>query len=72
MASEDKVVYYLSPNEDKGWKIFKKGGERATKLFNTKKEALEYIKTLGRNQNAVVYIQTKDGKFQDVRNYRDK
>lgn len=38
MATDDKVVYYLSPNEDKGWKIFKKGGERATKLFSTKKK----------------------------------
>ncbi|MCV3743528.1 DUF2188 domain-containing protein [Ureaplasma sp. ES3154-GEN] len=71
-ANKDtKVIYYLSPYQEKGWKIMKKGGSRPTRVFETKKEALDYVKTLGRNQEAVVYIQKKDGSFQDVRNYRD-
>ncbi|MCV3754135.1 DUF2188 domain-containing protein [Ureaplasma zalophigenitalium] len=66
-----KNIYYLSPYQEKGWKIMKKGGIRPTRVFLLKKEAVEYIKTLGRNQDAVVYIQKRDGSFQEVRNYRD-
>ncbi|MCV3728547.1 DUF2188 domain-containing protein [Ureaplasma miroungigenitalium] len=67
----DKNIYYLSPYQDKGWKIMKKGGVRPTRVFLLKKDAIDYVKTLGRNQDAVVYIQKKDGSFQEVRNYRD-
>ncbi|WP_051676011.1 DUF2188 domain-containing protein [Ureaplasma canigenitalium] len=69
-TATSKVVYYLSPNGDNGWKIMKKGGLKPSKVTTTKKEAIEYIKTLGRNQEAVVYIQSKTGQIQEVRNYR--
>ncbi|AJQ45671.1 hypothetical protein JM47_01495 [Ureaplasma diversum] len=62
----------MSPYGDKGWKIMKRGGVRVTKVFKTKKEALEYSKTLCKNQEAVIFIQRKDGSFQDVKNYRDE
>lgn len=67
-----KPTYYLSPYGDKGWKIMKRGGVRVTKVFKTKKEALEYSRTLCKNQEAVIFIQRKDGSFQDVKNYRDE
>ena len=59
-----KKQYITYRAEDRKWALTVQGGEKATKLFNTKAEAEEYAKTVAKNQGSKVVRQKKDGKFQ--------
>lgn len=61
-------VYHLTKRKEDGmWAITFVGGKKAIKLFKTKKEAEEYLKTLTENQGATALIRnskgSKAGKF---------
>ena len=59
-----KKQYITWREEDRKWVVKKQGSDKATKLFNTKKEAEEFAKQLAENQGTRVVRQKKDGKFQ--------
>ena len=50
--------------ENKEWVVKKTGGQRASKRFSTKKEALVYAEKLSQNQDLNLTVKKKDGKFQ--------
>lgn len=59
---EETKVYHLTKRKEDGmWAITFVGGQRAVKLFKTKKEAEEYLKTLTENQGATALIRNSKG-----------
>ena len=60
--SEPTKVYHLTKRAEDGmWAITFVGGEKAVKLFKTKKEAEEYLETLTKNQGASALIRNSKG-----------
>ncbi|WP_211246863.1 DUF2188 domain-containing protein [Mesomycoplasma molare] len=53
------IKYVVNHNE--GWAVKNANAERATKIFKTQKEAIDYAKKL--KETTSVMIQGKDGKF---------
>ncbi len=64
-----KTKYWLSPYGDKGWKLIKQGGERPTRTFDTKKEALEFAREFCRKQEALVMVQLANGSISQTIDY---
>ena len=58
---ETKVYHLTKRKEDGKWAITFVGGQKAVKLFKTKKEAEEYLKTLTENQGATALIRNSKG-----------
>ena len=55
-------VYHLTKRKEDGmWAITFVGGQKAVKLFKTKKEAEEYLATLADNQGASALIKNSKG-----------
>ena len=47
----DFRTYHLVKRDDGKWEVKFAGGQKAIKLFNTQKEALEYSKKMAENQD---------------------
>ena len=56
------ATQHVTKKGDK-WQVKGAGNDKATKLFDTQKEALEYAKTIAGNKDATVMIHGKDGKI---------
>ncbi len=65
-APKEKKVWHITKRDDENkWQVKCEGNSKATKLFNTKKEAEEYVKSLtANNEGSRVVAHKKDGKFQ--------
>ena len=64
-AKSDKVWHITKRDEDGKWQIKAEGAAKATKLFNTKAEAEDYVKTLkSNNEGSRVVKHKKTGEFQ--------
>ena len=60
-----KVWHITKRAEDGMWQVKGEGAQRATKLFRTKAEAEEYVKTLvANNEGSRAVPHKKDGKYQ--------
>lgn len=60
MANTRHVV----PNKNGGWDSKKGGADRASKHFETKKEAETYSRNLSRSESSELFIHGKDGRIQ--------
>ena len=59
---EGTKVYHLTKRKEDGmWAITFVGGQKAVKLFKTKKEAEEYLAVLTKNQGASALIRNSKG-----------
>ena len=63
--------YYLSPQKDQ-WKLILEKGERATKVFNTKEQGMEFSKNFMHNNGGSLHIKKMNGTFQEERTYPRK
>ena len=62
-VSEDATrVYHVAKREDGKWQVKYTGGEKAIKLFNTQKEAVEYTKEMAKNQKGAMLVHNSKGK----------
>ena len=55
---------HVVPNPNGGWDSEKGGAERASKHFDTKKEAEDYSRNLARSEGSELFIHGKDGQIQ--------
>ena len=63
-AYKDKArVYHISKNDDDKWQVKLASGEKAIKLFNTQKEAIDYAKSLVDTQGGSYRIHSLKGKI---------
>ena len=65
-AKKETKTWHITKNVEKNkWQVKATENDKATRLFNTKAEAEEYVKTLkANNQGSRVVTHKKDGKFQ--------
>lgn len=57
-------AYHVSRRPDLNkWQVKATGSDKALKLFNTQKEAIEYANQLAKNQNVSVRVHSKEGKI---------
>ncbi|MCP4522148.1 MAG: DUF2188 domain-containing protein [Cytophagales bacterium] len=55
---------HVVPNKNGGWDSKKGGAKKASKHFETKKEAEDYSRDLSRKQKTELVIHRKDGTIQ--------
>ena len=55
--------YHISLREDEKWQVKCEGAEKALKLFDTQKEAIDYAKTVAGTQEGSIVIHKVDGKI---------
>lgn len=53
--------YHVAKREDGKWQVKFAGGEKAIKLFDTQKEAIEYTKKMAENQGGTVLVHNSKG-----------
>lgn len=54
---------------DEGWSVKGAGNSKATKIFRTQKEAIEFARDIAINQKSEVVIHGRDGKIRDKDSY---
>jgi len=58
----ENKTYHVSKRESDGkWQVKYAGGERAIKLFDTKKEAMDYTITMAGNQQRGILVHASKG-----------
>lgn len=55
--------------KDGEWRVIGEGNSRATKLFDTQKEAIDYGRKIAINQQAELVIHGVNGKIRDKDSY---
>ena len=58
---EGTRVYHVAKREDGKWAVKFAGGDKAIKLFDTQKEALEYTKVMAKNQDGKMLVHNSKG-----------
>ena len=59
---EGTRVYHVAKRKEDGkWAVKFAGGDKVIKLFDTQKEALDYTKTMAKNQDGKVLVHNSKG-----------
>jgi hypothetical protein len=64
-----KKTHHVIPAKDGGWSVKKGGGERASRSFDNKEDAVKYGRALSRNAGSEFFIHKKDGTIQSKDSY---
>jgi hypothetical protein len=64
-----KNSQHVVPKAEGGWSVRRTGAAKATRNFESQKEAVNFAKELARKQNGEVYIHGKDGTIRDRNSY---
>lgn len=59
---------WVSPRDDK-WGVHGEGNERDTKVFDRKQDAVDYAKSIAKNQQSELIIQKRNGVIQSKDSY---
>lgn len=59
---------HVVPHSD-GWAVESEGASKATRVFDTQKEAIERAREIAQNQQSEVVIHRKDGTIRDKDSY---
>lgn len=51
------------------WIVRRAGAEKATKIFDTQREAASYAESIAQNQGTAVFIHGTDGRIRDRKDY---
>jgi len=70
--SSDRTKIHVTPDGN-DWKVKKEGGDRASAIKDTKKEAVDRAIEIAKNDGgpAQVIIHKQDGTIQEERTYKD-
>ncbi|WP_027309317.1 DUF2188 domain-containing protein [Caloramator sp. ALD01] len=60
---------HVTPHPDGGWQVKGEGNNKATKVTETKKEAIDIARQIAKNQESELIIHGKDGKIQNKDSY---
>lgn len=64
-----KKTQHVVKSADGGWAVKKGGSSRATKVYETQKEAITHGREIAKSQKAEFYIHGKDGKIREKDSY---
>ncbi len=59
---------HVTPKGD-FWQVIGAGNSKATKLFNTQKDAIDYGREIAKNQHSELVIHNPQGKIRDKDSY---
>jgi hypothetical protein len=59
---------HVTPHGE-GWQVKGAGNSRATKLFDTQAEAVEYAKVIAQNQQSELFIHKANGEIRERNTY---
>jgi uncharacterized protein YdaT len=60
---------HVTKHPDGGWQVKGAGNEKATKVTETQKQAIDAAKEIAKNQHSEVVIHGTDGKIRDKDSY---
>ncbi len=63
-----RQTIHVLPDKD-GWRVERESAKRASKVCETKAEAIEAGKNIAKNQKAELVIHNKDGKISQANSY---
>lgn len=55
--------HHVLPDPDGGWDVKRGGGERASRHFDTKQDAVDYAREVSRNQGTELRIHNRNGQI---------
>jgi uncharacterized protein YdaT len=55
---------HVTPHPSGGWQVKGEGNQKATKVTDTKQEAIDIARQIAKNQGSELIIHGKDGKIQ--------
>ncbi|MBN1778031.1 MAG: DUF2188 domain-containing protein [Clostridiales bacterium] len=64
-----RKTHHVVPSSQGGWNVRKGGAQKASKHFDTQKEAIKYAVDVSKNQGSELLIHRKDGIIRDSRSY---
>ena len=60
---------HVTPHSGGGWQVKGAGNEKATKTFTTQKQAIDFGRSIARNQNSELLIHGRNGQIRDRDSY---
>jgi len=69
MTMAKRKTQHVVPNLKGGWSVRKGGAQKATKRFDTQKEAIQFAKRVSKKQRAELYIHRRDGLIREKNSY---
>jgi hypothetical protein len=66
-----KNSQHVIPHPDGGWSVKKGGATRATRRFETQKEAIRYGRKISKVQGSELYVHGRDGMVRSKDSYRE-
>lgn len=64
-----KKSLHVVPNPKGGWSVKKSDATRASKTFDTKKDAVEYGKNISKNERGEFIVHGRDGTIKSSSSY---
>jgi hypothetical protein len=64
-----RQTHHVIPSLSGGWSVRKGGASRASKVFETQVEAIDYAKILAKKSSSVLYIHREDGTIREKDSY---
>ncbi len=58
-----RQTHHVVSNPDSGWDVKRGGGEKASRHFETKQEAIDGGREISRNQGTELIIHNRDGRI---------
>ena len=66
MSSKGKHVV---PSQRGGWAVRSTGARRAARVFNNKKQAVEFAREFAQKESGELYVHGRDGTIKERRSY---
>lgn len=60
---------HVIPHKDGGYQVKGAGNQKATKTFDTQREAINFGRTIARNQQSELFIHNNQGKIREKNTY---
>jgi len=66
-----KKSLHVVPNPKGGWSVRKSNTSRASKTFDTQKDAIEYGKNISKNEGGEFIVHGRDGMIKQSSSYKN-
>ena len=61
---------HVVPSPKGGWSVRKSGADRASKIFATQADAIDYARSLAKKEKSDLYVHGKSGRVRDRTSYK--
>ena len=61
----NKSQQHVVPKHDGGWAVRRSGASRASRVFLTQRDAVEYAKEIARKESGELYVHRGDGTIRE-------